>query len=198
MKFKIILIGGIPGVGKTSLSGELARRYGFNIMMSGDYIRESIREFVTKEIISLSVYEAWKVYGEKNAENIVRGFVSQGELVNRATNRIIKRAINNGEPMIIETLYFIPEQLILKNENVIPFYIKISDREEHVNRLNNRQNYTHFNSPGERLSAQLDTYRYMMDYSVSECLKSGIMVFDNMNYENTKMKIMEYVGEMMR
>lgn len=198
MKFNIIIIGGIPGVGKTSISGELARNFGFNIMMSGDYIRESIRAFVDNRILSLSVYDAWKVYGEKTEENILKGFLSQGEFVNRATNRIIERAYNNGEPMIIETLYFIPEQLKLKNENILPFYIKISDRDEHVKRLNDRQNYTHFNSPGHRLSAQLDTYRYMMDYSVSHSIKSGIRVFDNMNYVETKKQIIEYVGEMMK
>ena len=34
--FEYLLIGGIPGVGKTSISGYIARQLNINIVMSGD------------------------------------------------------------------------------------------------------------------------------------------------------------------
>ena len=58
-------------------------------------------------------------------------------------------AIANGESLILETLYFVPSQL---DENVLseitPLYIYIPDRDLNAKRLNERQQYTHFNSPG--------------------------------------------------
>ena len=86
-KVPIIIIGGIPGVGKTSISGYLARQLNINIVLSGDYIREIIRPFFPEDhVINFSVYETWKKYGENNEENVINGFLNQGEIINKATN----------------------------------------------------------------------------------------------------------------
>lgn len=192
-----ILIGGIPGVGKTSISGYLAKELGIDIVLSGDYLREFLRPFSSHEEfkpLGVSVYEAWKEFGDKNDENILNGFLKQGELLNRGVKAIIKRSVDNGEPLIIESLYFIPEQLgreIL--DRIISIYVYISDKELHIKRLNERQEYTHRNSPGKRLSDQLDTYRVMMNYSLSESNKFGLESFDNINYLKTREDILEYI-----
>lgn len=192
-----ILIGGIPGVGKTSISGYLAKNLGIDIVLSGDYLREFLRPFSDHEEfkpLGVSVYESWKEYGEKNEANILRGFLKQGELLNRGVNAIIRRSIDNGEPLIIESLYFIPEHFERDlMERIIPLYIYISDKELHTRRLNERQDFTHKNSPGKRLSDQLDTYRVMMQYSLSESRKLGIRSFDNINYLKTREDILEYI-----
>jgi len=196
-KNQVILIGGIPGVGKTSISGYLARELGIDIVMSGDYLREFIRPFsgnLNAGILDLSVYDAWQKFGEKTRENIVKGFLEQGKRMNAGTGRMLKRSIDNGEPLIIETLYFLPSQLdpeILSK--ITSFYIHISDRKINAERLIDRQRFTHFNSPGERLAGKLDEYRMMMERSLEECGKYGIKTFDNLNYEETRKLILEYV-----
>jgi mevalonate-3-phosphate-5-kinase len=191
----IILIGGIPGVGKTSISGYIARQLNINIVMSGDYIREIIRPFVPDDdVLQYSVYDSWKKYGENTEVNVTRGFLNQGKLINRATYSSIRRAINNGEPMIIETLYFIPDQLKEIIGEITSLYIHISDYYTHVNRLNEREKYTHFGSPGERLSSNLKNYRIVMKESMRQCEKYNIRIFDNMDYIRTREQILEYVS----
>ncbi len=193
----IILVGGIPGVGKSSISGYLARNLGVDIVLSGDYLREFARPLLTEkdsDIIGVSVYEAWKLFGDENRENITKGFLSQGEILNRGLNAVLSRAIKNGEPLIVESLYFIPSQIepdILKE--ITSFYIHISNRDVNSQRLLERGKFTHFNSPGKRLSDQLDRYRVMMDYSLEECRKYGLKVFDNLNYMDTREQILQYV-----
>jgi 2-phosphoglycerate kinase len=196
-KNKVILIGGIPGVGKTSISGFLAKEIGIDLVMSGDYLREFIRPFskdMNMDIMEKSVYDAWQMFGPKNEENILKGFMEQGKIMNTGTTRILKRAIQNGEPIIIETLYFLPSQMdreILKK--ITLFYIQISDRKVNAERLLERKQYTHFHSPGERLAEKLDEYQIMMDRSLKECNNYRIRTFDNLNYMETRNLILEYV-----
>lgn len=194
---QIILVGGIPGVGKTSISGYIARETGIDLVMSGDYLREFMRPFSAKMnmgIMQKSVYDAWQFFGEKTEENIVRGFMEQGKIMNTGTSGMLARALTNGEPMIIETLYFLPSQMdmdILKR--ITAFYIQISDSSVNAQRLIERKQYTHFNSPGERLAEKLHEYRTMMQVSLKECRDYGIRVFDNIHYSETRKLILEYV-----
>lgn len=200
MKMKqpmIVLIGGIPGVGKTSIAGEVARDLGIDIVLSGDYLREFLRPFADYEkfgVLDRSIYESWQHFGEKNRENIVAGFLSQSSIVNSGLNAVIRRAISNGENLVIEVLHFVPSQI--DNQlfsRIIPFYLYIEDIDLHSMRLKDRVNYTHTNSPGERLAEQLETYRYMMRYSLDECEKYGVMTFENSDYSATVAKVKEYV-----
>lgn len=193
----IILIGGIPGVGKSSISGFLAKNLGVDIVLSGDYLREFIRPILnseTRDLLNVSVYEAWKLLGEETEENIADGFLLQGKVLNKGLNAVLSRAIRNGESLIVETLYFIPSQIekeILNNITLL--YIYISSKELNSQRLLEREKFTHFNSPGGRLSDQLDRYRVMMKYSLEECKKYGIKAFDNLNYQDTREQILRYV-----
>ena len=193
----ILLIGGIPGVGKSSISGYLAKNLGIDIVLSGDYLREFARPLLSEEdrkIIGVSVYESWNLFGNESRENITRGFLSQGEILNRGMNSVLARAIRNGATLLAETLYFIPSQIETEIlEKITSFYIYISQKEVNSQRLLERAKYTHFSSPGKRLSDQLDRYRVMMDYSLEECQKFGIKTFDNLDYLHTREQILQYV-----
>ncbi len=193
----ILLIGGIPGVGKSSISGYLAKNLGIDIVLSGDYLREFVRPLLPEEgkkTIGVSVYEAWQLFGEETRGNIEKGFLTQGELLNKGLNSVLSRAISNGESLIVESLYFIPSQLEKEVlQNITSFYIYISQKEVNSQRLLEREKFTHFSSPGKRLSDQLDRYRVMMDYSLEECKKFGIKSFDNLDYLDTRDQILQYV-----
>ena len=191
----VIIIGGIPGVGKTSISGYIAGEFNINIILSGDYLREFLRPYNTN-ILNKSVYEAYRLYGEKNEKNIINGYLDQTRIMYKGINAILNRSIKNGEPLILETLYFMPEFLD-KNiiDKIISVYIDISDINIHKNRLKSRINYTHFNSPGERLIDQLDVYKTISNYSIENSKNKNVLIVDNINYDKTKEKIKNYVKD---
>ncbi len=194
---KIVLIGGIPGVGKTSIAGEIAKALDIDIVLSGDYLREFIRPFgdyAKFSVMSKSVYNAWTSFGKRNRENIVSGFLAQSEVMNAGISAIIRRAAGNGEDIVIEQLHFVPSQLgkDLINQ-IIPIYLYIHDIDIHRNRLRERVNFTHANSPGERLADQLDTYRFMMDYSLEESRSYGIRIFESSDYGKTLKDVLAFV-----
>ena len=194
---KIVLIGGIPGVGKTSIAGEIAKALAIDIVLSGDYLREFIRPFgdyAKFSVMSKSVYNAWTSFGERNRENIVSGFLAQSEIMNAGISAVIRRAAGNGEDIVIEQLHFVPSQLgkDLINQ-IIPIYLYIHDIDIHRDRLRERVNFTHANSPGERLADQLDTYRFMMDYSLEESRSYGIRIFESSDYGKTLKDVLAFV-----
>ncbi len=192
----IFLLGGVPGVGKTSISGYIARELGINIVISGDYIRESLRPFFpVDDVINMSVYDSWKMFGENTDENLIKGFIEQGKKVNIATHRIMERAIDNGEPMIIETLYFIPDHFKDIMGKICSAYLYIDSKSLHVERLNQRQEFTHFNSPGVRLSQNIDNYRKIMKYSINASDGYGIRKFDSTDYSGAREMILKFARD---
>ena len=199
---RIVFLGGVPGVGKTSIAGLIARKFGIDIVLSGDYMREFVRPLAPSgydkgEILSNSVYDSWKNFGEKNEANIIRGFESQSSLMCKGLSAAMTRAAKNGENLILESLY-INQGLIdtIKELGVSAAYLYISDFSTHTTRLNERGQYTHFNSPGSRLVAQLDVYRVIMNYSAELAKRNSVPVFDNMNFESTVKAVFDLVGNL--
>lgn len=196
-KYKMIFIGGVPGVGKTSLSGLISKKLGIDIVLSGDYLREFIRPLLKDPesigLLSTSVYDSWKAFGDKTRENIIKGFEGQSKIMCEGISAIFSRSHKNGESIIVESLY-INKELIskMKELGVGASYLYISDREVHAKRLNERELYTHFKSPGSRLVAQLDVYREIMDYSIGLFNEACLPVFDNMSFEDTSDSLYKY------
>jgi len=189
----VILIGGIPGVGKTSLSGFISREFNINITLSGDYLREFLRPYADNPAMGESVYNAYRIYGEKNEENIIKGYLNQSEFMYKGINAVLRRSIDNGEPLILETLYFNPEMIASDIRNkIIMIYIHIPDKSLHGNRLKERIDYTHFNSPGERLVEQLPVYSVIEKYSMDHC-GDDVFIVDNTDFPITKNTLINYI-----
>lgn len=191
----VIFIGGIPGVGKTSISGYLAKALNVDIVLSGDYLREFMRPFFPDDnVIQHSVYDAWKQFGTDSRENIEEGFREQAELINKGFNSVFRRAISNGESVILESLYFLPSLIDVDIRNkIIMLYLYVKNMEENAKKLLERTKFTHSGSPGNRLADQLPRYRILMDTSMKECKTFNIPVFDTTDYYAARMKISQYV-----
>ncbi|MCL4329203.1 MAG: AAA family ATPase [Candidatus Thermoplasmatota archaeon] len=194
-----VVIGGVPGVGKSSISGYVARELGIDLVMSGDYLREFARGLPLDDSagnLSRSVYDAWKDYGDLTNENVVKGFLEQSMLMSNAMVKVLERSIANGEPMIIETLYFSPEMIpVALRSRVLLGYIYISDESVHRQRLLERTSYTHANSPGQRLASHLKEYRIIMNHCRKESEDHDIRVFDNLDYLPTRKAVLNFVEE---
>ena len=163
---RVIIVGGIPCVGKTSICGYIARKLEIDLMLSTDYLREFLRSAVSGDknydLLNTSVYDAWKKFGERNRENIVKGYHEQGQIISKGINSLIERANKNQEGMIIETLYFMPQMLpALKSPGVLALYIQVSNPDIYKKMVLERDKFTHPGQSGGRLLPNLDAYRFM-------------------------------------
>src|SRR3989338_8826737 len=117
MDNKIILISGGTGVGSTTYSFELAKALGIVNILSTDFIREVIRSIIARPLnptLDKSTYTAGQTvhYDEKPEEvqyaEIIRGYKTQCAAINVGVEGIIKRAVNENIPLIIEGVHLLP------------------------------------------------------------------------------------------
>jgi len=113
MKNKIILIGGIPGSGKTTISKILSHKLNITHRIGTGFIRESLRAHLNKtDHPFLFNYTFRCEDGE-----LKNHYLAQAKLVCASVNAIIKRAKNEGTSIIIEGSHLVPS-LINSDEDV--------------------------------------------------------------------------------
>lgn len=143
----IVFISGVPGVGKTTISYELLRRYNeFRIIQETDLIREILRGY--NEHLEDTI-------GDKSIINILRKKVYipdhmkilnyeelkiQCSTMKRPIEKIIMRQQRKGISSIINGVHIIPEILsgIAQNKNVAYINLYISTKEALQIRLSSR------------------------------------------------------------
>ena len=180
----VYIIGGVPGVGKTSMSGKLASELGIDIVLSGDYLREFLRPYDAGGSIAVSVYDAWKAHGVMSRETVIMGYLDQAAYLSEGIRRIIRRSRRDGERVILETLYFTPEMWQEDSGNSAAIaYLYVQEETVHRDKLLSRTSYTHLNESGERLAAHLFEYRTIMDYSLETCSRLSIPAIETSDYE---------------
>lgn len=196
----ILLIAGMPGVGKTALAKELSTAFNIGITIGGDALRSSLRTFLPKEdneVFFTSIYDSWKVFGEHTRENLIEGYIAQSEIMNSVIKRmIVDRGLRDGESMIIEYLHFLPSQFdleIINHPSFIPIIMEISDNKIYKERIETRTKYSHLRSTGERLLKQMETYLFLQEYQCSEARKNDLTVINFNNFPSGLEQTFDFV-----
>ncbi len=181
----IVIIAGIPGSGKTVLAKEISTAINISLVIGGDVLRSAIRSFLPKEsneVFFTSIYDTWKLFGEKTSENQLLGFTEQSKIMNQAIERMIAdRGIRDGESLIVEYLHFLPSQFnaeLLQHPSIIPIVLRINNTQLYRQRLQSRSNYTHLGRSGERLITNMDAYLLLQEHLCSEASDYKIPIID--------------------
>lgn len=143
----IVFISGVPGVGKTTISYELLRRYNeFRIIQETDLIREILRgynEHLEDTIGDISIINAlhkdvyipdhMKIFNYEELK-------TQCSIMKMPIEKIIMRQQRKGISSIINGVHIIPEILngIAQNKNVVYINLYISTKEALRTRLASR------------------------------------------------------------
>jgi 2-phosphoglycerate kinase len=109
----ILLLGGTAGVGKTSLSHEVAHRLGISGVVSTDSIRQVMRIMLSPELvptIHTSSYEAHTVLDKApgSEDPIIEGFRAQASIVSVGVRAMIERAIAENTSLILDGVSIVP------------------------------------------------------------------------------------------
>jgi 2-phosphoglycerate kinase len=133
---KIILIGGAPATGKSTMAGLIAKRLGIQ-WISTDQIREMMRVTARREdmpkLFSPEGYTAEKFLTEFSAEEIVRMEMGQGEAVWVVIKQIIEDDYTWKGSFVVEGISILP-YLIKKDfgddKNIKAVFLINEDAEE--------------------------------------------------------------------
>ena len=123
----IILIGGVSGVGTSSISYEISRKLGIKSMINTDMIREVMRKIVSKELSpvihesSFVAHKALRVSPPPEFDHVLVGFKDHVATVSVGVEAVIERALTEGISIIIEGVHIVPgfiREDLMEKDNV--------------------------------------------------------------------------------
>lgn len=184
----IVFISGVPGVGKTTISYELLRRYNeFRIIQETDLIREILRgynEYLEDTIDDVLVID--KLHTKAYIPDHMKIFnyeelKIQCSIMKKSIEKIIMRQQRKGIPSIINGVHIIPEILngIAQNKNVVYINLYISTKEALQSRLSSRDAQKYMPYLDVSFAANCTLYE-----SVLELTQEFPYVFQNIDVTN--------------
>jgi 2-phosphoglycerate kinase len=110
----VVMIGGVTGVGKSTVATQLANRLGITRVVATDQVRQVVRAFFSHEFMPAVHHSSFDVAGALPAlagdeAATVAGFLRQVEDISPGINAIVERAVAERLPLVIEGVHLIPE-----------------------------------------------------------------------------------------
>jgi len=190
----ILIIGGSTGVGKTSLSIEIAHRLGINKIISTDDIRQMMRLMFSQELMPYlysSSYEAWKSINfpiAKNVDPVIEGYNQQSLRINVGIRAIIERSIVENEHIIINGIHCIPGFLNLEDyidkAYILLVIITYFNKDDYKNRFKQRFRQ----SPRRKLQKYLDNFENIwkiQNYLYDLADEWNVPIIHNIEFDNS-------------
>lgn len=181
IKNPIILISGGTGVGTSTYALEIAKQFEIHNITQTDAIREAFRSqyrkrfhpilFTSTYLIGQTQNYSIKPESIQQAE-IIRGYKNQAQSVGCGIEGIVKRAIKENIPCIIEGVHIVPGKIqdseFYKNssDRFIEYIISISEKAVHAQRFQMRQEQAPERSMKKYLN-HIREIRWIHDYLVS-------------------------------
>jgi 2-phosphoglycerate kinase len=199
----IILIGGATGVGKSTVSTEIAFRLGINYTIGTDTIREVMRRMVSDELLptlSVSSFDADEsiVLPTVMIDKSLYAFERQVSHVAVGINAVLDRARKEGINMVIDGVHIVPGyyELEAKDAILLHFVLYVDDLEQHKG---------HFYARGmgsqrsaDRYVRSIDRIRRIQDFIMERAKAYGIPTIENSNLETTTERIMSVITERLK
>ncbi len=203
----IVLVGGITGTGKSTLTTELAYQLNIVRTQSTDMMREIVRCYLPPTEIptlSYSSFEAWRGLTEEGKSlpeagdaEVIRGFLSQYKIVKHGLEATIYRAVKENHDLIIDGVHVLPSKLELDIARdqaiIIPLMLAVQNKKT----LRKRLKYREKEQP-ERTSSrylkQLDQIWILQSYLIMEAEEHKIPLIINAEIEEALDEILMHIS----
>ena len=181
----IVMIGGSPGTGKSTVAAEVAHRLGITRVASTDFIRQTMRAFFSPEFmptIHFSSFEAGQALDEEvTGDPTVVGFVEQCRHVCVGVEAAIRRSLTEGWSMVLEGAL------------LVHVVIEIGEPEVHRMHFHTRDTATGGIRAMDKYLDHIDDIRRVQTYIASRARREGVPVVENANVERTIDQVIELV-----
>jgi 2-phosphoglycerate kinase len=200
----LILLGGAPGAGKTSLALEVAHRLGIGRVMSTDAIRQVMRIMLSPDLmpaIHASSYAAWTAPGFEptpGADPVVEAFTDQASVVSVGVTALLDRAIEENSSMVLDGVSLLPGRLDLGSyegrAHVVFLMVATLDEDAFKIRFKRRAKGQKARAP-HRYIENLDAILRIQDYILELAETHGVPIVENVSFDRSVLSIVRQVTE---
>jgi len=204
----LLLIGGAPGTGKSTIATQLAHRLGITRIVSTDAVRQVMRAVVARELVPHVHTSSFDAAGAVPANELtgpgvgahptVVGFVQQAETVRVGVRGIVDRAVAEQFPLVLEGVHLVPGAEIVPpcaRATVVELLVAVHDPAEHQSHFYSRAQHTGDARPVERYLSAFDEIRRIQDHLLAAAFRSGVAVVEAGHLDTALRQIMDMVLE---
>lgn len=194
----IVMLGGAPGVGKSTLATLLAGRVGITRVMPTDAIRNVIRAFFSHDfmpVVHYSSFEAGKTVDPAevgDGDPDIVGYLRQVQSIRTGVSAIVERALGEGTSMILEGVHLLPGSLsddVRSRCVLVEAVVAIGDEEAHRGHFTMRGG----DRPATRYLDRFEQIRKLQGHLVERARAQGAPVIDATNLDAAVAVAMELV-----
>lgn len=199
----VILLAGVPGIGKSTLASLLSQRLEISNIIWTDMIREILRQTISPKLVPelhCSSYEAYK-HLKSQLNPVLRqsivGYEEQSRLVVVGIEAAIQSALFSRENTIIEGVHLAPNILkpsILQNPHVILILLYLKDEKEHLLRFQSRENKEVLRK-AQKYIDEFKEIRNIQDYLYEVSIKAKVTVIDTYNNDDALNYLIDTIWE---
>lgn len=195
----LVLLGGVTGVGKSTVATQLAGRLGISHVMATDQVRQVVRAFFSHEFmpsVHHSSFDVSKALASlpPDPSGTVAGFVRQAQAIAPGLDAVVERAISDRTPMVVEGVHLLPEipsGHLCERATTVRALIVVRDEVEHRQHFHTRGVQT-LRAP-ERYLEALDRIRVLQEYLIDRAQAAGVPVIEAQGLEAMLRRVLEVV-----
>jgi 2-phosphoglycerate kinase len=195
----VILIGGVTGVGKSTVATQLANRLAITRVIATDQIRQVVRAFFSNEFMpavhhsSFDVGRAIATRGEPE-EQTVAGFLRQVSDIAPGIDALVDRAVSERSRIVIEGVHLLPEVPNPElRERALTVEVLLAVEDEQAHRGHFHMRGLQSPRPPERYLEAFDRIRELQRYLIDRARAAGIAIVDAGGLEATLKRVQELV-----
>jgi len=190
----IVLVGGATGTGKSTVATEIAYRLGITRVTSTDFVRQTMRAFLSQEFMPSIHYSSFEVPGESGLGGVVEGFVEQTRNVLIGVRALIERALQEGWSLVLEGVHLVPGMLPpVEGAMVVHCVLAIEDEQLHESHFWVRDASSDGMRPVQKYLDALGDIRVLQDFILDQARSAAVPVVENGSIELSIGTVMELV-----
>ena len=197
----IILLSGVPGIGKSSIAAELSKRLDITNIIGTDMIREILRQTISSRLIpelhtsSYNAYKSLKPKLNPILRQSIVGYEEQCRHIVVGVETAIQTALYSRENTIIEGVHLLPNIFnpdILDDNHVRMILLYLEEEEEHKRRINARGSNIEQRKADRYITAFAEI-REIQTYLVEEATKAEIPIIETSDSNKALDRIMDII-----
>src|ERR1035438_3494154 len=131
----IIVVGGMPGCGKTTVALNLARDLGLEELVQTDLLKTVLKASGRTDAVVDTSHNSWRYFGKKTKTSLKRGYLLHTNGYRQLLQGVVQISTDMGKHLVMEGVQASPANFKVLSGIKAGFYLTCSPEERHFRLL---------------------------------------------------------------